>query len=324
MRWLVRPVGQCAGEHRGEIAGGEADQRVVGIERRHDQLRRPRRCPPDRSCARPNDLDQHALVDDQPVARARLVRDQAEVGGAVGLVGGDAALAEPVAQRRRHRLAAQRCLGERRQREAGLVGLFRAARAGSFGVFRHRPSARSVGHRLQLQLGLAGAGRKDGAADRVRAAFHHRAGRREVIAEAVVDQVAGAKAGGEERSRHAPVVGTRTFGLVDRPGRGKHAQGALRWRPNRAPADGREAAERIARTPERCWLSSSSRLRRIGSVASAARARRSLWRHRRRRSRSAKAGAWALRRRRSAPRRHGHQRRLALVGGARLEGVVET
>ena len=70
MRWLVRPVGQAPGEHRREVAGGEADQRVVGIERRHDEL--ADLAVGDRVAgARAHDLDEHAFVDDQALARAR-------------------------------------------------------------------------------------------------------------------------------------------------------------------------------------------------------------------------------------------------------------
>ena len=55
-----------------------------------------------------NDLDDHALVDDQAVASLRFVGDQAEVGRAVALIGGDAARREPLAKSRWHGLAAQR------------------------------------------------------------------------------------------------------------------------------------------------------------------------------------------------------------------------
>ena len=90
MRWLVRPVGHAPGKHRREVAGGEADQRVVGIERRHDHL--ADLAVGDRIAgAGAHDLDDHAFVDDQAFARRGLVGDQAEVGGAVALVGGDAA-----------------------------------------------------------------------------------------------------------------------------------------------------------------------------------------------------------------------------------------
>ena len=38
MRVLVRPVGQRARQHRRQVAGAEADQRVVGVQRGHDHL----------------------------------------------------------------------------------------------------------------------------------------------------------------------------------------------------------------------------------------------------------------------------------------------
>ncbi len=54
-----------------------------------------------------------------------------------------------------------------------------------------------IADRRDLRLGLADAGRHDGAADRERAELHHRGGRREVISEGVGHAVAGAKAAGE-------------------------------------------------------------------------------------------------------------------------------
>jgi hypothetical protein len=94
-----------------------------------------------------------------------------------------------------------------------------------------------VGDRRELLLGLADAGGKDGAAERVRGGLHHRAGGREVVREGVVHQVAGTETRGEQRARQAVVVGARAFGFVERAGRGEHAPA------RRAPAHRREAAE---------------------------------------------------------------------------------
>src|SRR6185369_1881862 len=71
-----------------------------------------------------DDLDDDALVDDETFACLGLVGDQAEVGRAIALERRDAALLEPAAERRGHRLAAQARARERRQRDAGFVGLF--------------------------------------------------------------------------------------------------------------------------------------------------------------------------------------------------------
>jgi putative ABC transport system permease protein len=48
-------------------------------------------------------------------------------------------------------------------------------------------------------------------------------GQREVVGEAVVDQVAGTKARGEQGSRQPPVIRTRALRFVDRAGGGEHA-----------------------------------------------------------------------------------------------------
>ena len=239
----LRAAGRAAARQDGaEVAGAEAHQRVVRVQRGHHHLA-------DLAVghrlagARAHDLDDHAFVEHQALARRGLVGDQAQVGGAVALVGLDAACAQQVAQRGGEGLAADRGLAQRGQRHAALVGLFQrdAQEAGRAGI----GIGTQLGHRLQLQLGVAHAAGKDRAADGVRAAFHHRAGRRQVVAEAVVHQVAGAKAGGEQRAAEAPVVGAGAFGFVDRAGRLEHAPRRAR-RALRAPADGGEAAEGVA------------------------------------------------------------------------------
>src|SRR5205814_684590 len=62
-------------------------------------------------------------------------------------------------------------------------------------------------------------------------------GGREMVRKAVVDEIAAAKAGGEERAHHPPVIRRGALGLADPPGRDEHA-------PRFAPARCREAAER--------------------------------------------------------------------------------
>ena len=101
-----------------------------------------------------------------------------------------------------------------------------------------------VGHRGQLQLGVADAAGKHGAAQRKSALLRHRAGGREVVAEAVVDQVARAHAGGVQAARHAPAVRVVALRLVQRAGRLEHAPRLARV-AQAAPAAGGEAGEGI-------------------------------------------------------------------------------
>ena len=75
-------------------------------------------------------------------------------------------------------------------------------------------------------------------------ALHHLAGGREVVGEAVVDDVAGPEAGGVEGAGEAPVVGPRPFRVVDRPGRGEDAGEARRRRGVQA-AEGQPAAVQL-------------------------------------------------------------------------------
>ncbi len=129
-----------------------------------------------------------------------------------------------------------------------------------------------VGHRLQLQFGIAHPGREDGATDRLGAGLDHRGGRRQVVAETVVQQVAGTKAGGVQCAADAPVVGTPAFRFVDRAGRLKDpTRAGARAGTQTAPADRGQAAEDVASDARSRWRSSSSCLRSTGSRASAAR-----------------------------------------------------
>ncbi len=152
-------AGTRAGQHGGEVAGAEADQRVVGVEQRGDDDLADFARRDGIAGARTHDFDEHAFVDDEPFARLGLVGDRAEVGRRVRLVAGDAAGER--ARRERLRGKASRRnerLGETRQRDAHLVRLLendleerrRADVAG-------RPQ---LGHRLHLLLGLPDPGRE--------------------------------------------------------------------------------------------------------------------------------------------------------------------
>ena len=241
---LVGTAGRAdPGQQRREIAGAETDQRVIGIERRHHDLADIAQRH-DVAGARTHDLEDHAFVDDQALARFGFVGDEAQVGGAVALVRRDAARRKAVAQGGRKSFAADRGFRQRGKRNAELVGFFEQQPEETRGAdVAIGPQRR---HRLHLQIGLAGAGGEHGAADRVGTAFHHRAGRREVVAEGVVDEVAGAKAGREQGAAHAPVVGARAVGLVDRPGRREDTRRPPRRVATSAPADCGKAAEHVA------------------------------------------------------------------------------
>ena len=79
-----------------------------------------------------------------------------------------------------------------------------------------------ISDRAQLLLGLAGAGRDHRAAERLRRALGHRPGRGQMVGEGIVDEVAGAEAGGVEGARHAEEIGASGLQLVNRPGRGEN------------------------------------------------------------------------------------------------------
>ena len=194
--------------------------------------------------ARAHDLHQHALVHHQPLARRRLVGNDAELGRRVGLVAGHAALGQPVAQAWREGLAAEQRLPQPRQRHAELGGLLQQDAQEAGGA--HVGVGLQVLHGLQLLLGVAGAAREHAAAQRQRAAFQDPGPGGEVVAEAVVHQVAGLEAGGLQGAGAAPVVGTVAFGFVDGAGRLVDAPRPAH-RARGAPADGAEAAEGIVR-----------------------------------------------------------------------------
>ena len=134
-------------------------------------------------------------------------------------------LLHPLLQRGGEGLARHQRLGQAGQGNALGLGFFQdqLQKAGRANVARRA----QLGHGLHLLLGLARATGKHRAAHRMGAVFHHRPSRDKVVAEAVVDQLARAKACGVNGARHAPVVAAQAFGLVDRAGAGEHARHGL-------------------------------------------------------------------------------------------------
>jgi hypothetical protein len=139
-----------------------------------------------------------------------------------------------VAHRRQEGLARDQRLGQRGQLDAEFVGLLQ--QDAQEGGCAHIAVGLQVGHCRHLLLGLADAGRKHRAAQRLRAGFEDPGARRHVIGEAVVHQVAGAKARGKQRPRRAPVIRAAPFRFVDGARRRKHT-------PEPAPLRSGQAAE---------------------------------------------------------------------------------
>ena len=165
MRMLVRPHGDGSviTAERSPIA--KPDHRIVGIERGdHDlaDLALRHRI----AGAGAHDLDQHGLVDDHAFARLALVGDDAELGGGVALQHRDAARGEFLPQRGRQRRAGNEAAPER----GGLAGLLGGVEQDLQKVRRADIASRlEMRDRLELLLGIAGAGRDDRAAERMRA-----------------------------------------------------------------------------------------------------------------------------------------------------------
>jgi hypothetical protein len=162
-----------------------------------------------------------------------------------------------------------------------------------------------VGDCLELLVRVADAGRDHRAAQRARAAVEDPAARRQVVGEAVVDQVAGTETRGMERALGAPETAARRLQLVDRAGRGEEA----RRRAGRQTAEGRRF--RLQRDQVRLAGHRESRQgravghrRRVDAVQNAREAGRRLL----------GVGQLALQR--------GHERRLALLRAACFE-IVE-
>ena len=203
---------------RRQIAGGETQQRVVGVQRRDhdfaDFAGRDRR-----AAAGPDDFQINAFVDDEARVGNALVRDQPQVGGGVRLQRGDSARREITAGRGRQRLA-----GHQRLVDAGHIG---GALGGFFqDNFQERRCAEitvraQVGDGLHLQFGLARSRGNHRAAERVAAGIAHRAGRREVVGKRVVRNITGAKPGRKQRARETPVVAAVGGRFVNRARRGE-------------------------------------------------------------------------------------------------------
>ncbi len=210
-------------EHRREVAGGEAHQRIVLVEGGDDHL--PHLARGHRVAgAGPDDLEDHLLVDDEALARGRLVGDDAQVRRAVGLVGVDPARAHEFAHRRQERLARDERPPDRGGVHAQLVALLEdeleeRRRA-------HVARGPQVRDHARLHLGLPDAARDHRAAHAVQSGLEHAAGGREVVRVAVEDDVARAEARGEQAARGAPEVGAAALRVVDRPGRDEDARQA--------------------------------------------------------------------------------------------------
>ena len=151
----------------------------------------------------------------------------------------DAALGQPIAQRRGKGFTAQHGLGHAGQGHAHLSGFLDNdfQKAGRANVARRA----QLGHGLHLLLGLAGAAGKHGAAQGMGPGFHHGARGHKVVAEAVVDQLTRAKTCGKHGPGHAPVIAPRALGFINRAGAGKHAGHV------RAKANAGKAAKGMAR-----------------------------------------------------------------------------
>ncbi|MCY1527672.1 hypothetical protein D9M68_627440 [compost metagenome] len=150
---------------------------------------------------------------------------------------------DPVVQARRKGLARDERLGEPGQLLTLFFGLLQQdlqeARRARIAV------GLEVDDGFELLLGLARAAREDGAAQGVRAAFHDRAGRRHVVAEAVVDQLAAAKTRRMQRPRGAPVVARFALGFVDGAGAREDARHARPAHDRRKAAEGVVGAARL-------------------------------------------------------------------------------
>jgi hypothetical protein len=212
-------AGPAGGDH-GEVAGGEAQQRIGLVEDRRHHLA---------GLARRGGLAglqiQHlhdGLGVQVPAAFLRaLVGQAAEVGGAVALQHPHAEAGLQVgAQRLGEHLGHHvgHLDGERRPGLAGLA----EERVQEAGRAQVGGGAQVVGH-LHLKLGLAHPGGDDGAAQGPGGAVEHEAERGQVVAGGVVDDLAGAESGGGQGVSEAPEVGRVALGVVDGAGRHEDA-----------------------------------------------------------------------------------------------------
>ena len=205
-------TGAFARHDRAEVSGREADQRIIGVQRRHHDfadfalLNRV-------AGSRRDDLDHHAFIDDHPLHRRALIGDIAQIGGGVVLQAGDAPVRILLTQRREQRPAAHDRLGDGK-RHALFIGPvqdhlqeIRRARIG-----RHA----DIRRRTHLKVGLADARGHHRRAHRCGAAFEDHSGRRQMVGEAVLHDVARTDPGGMEEPPDPPPVGRCLTRLVDR------------------------------------------------------------------------------------------------------------
>ena len=178
MRAFVRPHGEIPGHQRREIAGGEADHRIVAIERGYDHLS-------DFTFrhgiagAGPNNLDDDAVVHDHAFARFALVSDNPQLGRGVALKDGNAAPAKLVAQRRWQRGARDEAALERGR----IFSRFFGGIEQDFQEVRRTDiSCRFVVHdRLKLLLCVSDTAGDNRATKCMRAQFQNETAGREVI-----------------------------------------------------------------------------------------------------------------------------------------------
>ena len=228
------PARARTGKHRGQVAGGEAHQRIVRIEGcnyNFADLAVGKRF----AAAGPDDLDQHLLARDQPFARLALVGDDSQLGGAVGLVCRDSARLEERAHYRHEGLARHQRALDRRRRERELVAFLED----QLEERRRADVARrlEVGDGARLHLGLSNAARDHRAAEVMQPRLEHASRGREVVGKTVEHHVSRREPRGDERSRRVPEIGAPALGLVDRAGRDEDARKA-RWRSRVEAAEG--------------------------------------------------------------------------------------
>ena len=134
----------------------------------------------------------------------------------------DAALGQPIAQRRGKGLATQHGFGQAGQGHAHFSSLL----DNDFQKTRCANVARraQLGHGLHLLLGLTRATGKHGAAQGMGPGFHHGARGHKVVAEAVVDQLTRSKTSCVHGPGHAPVIAPRALGFINGAWAGKHAR----------------------------------------------------------------------------------------------------
>ena len=186
------PAFEAAGRGPGrEVAGGEAQQRIVALKARHHDLADLARGGGFVG-SRGHDLDDEFIVDKhagqkRAVGAIGLVGDDSEIRGGVGLARLDAVALELGAQGGRQRGAGHQRLVQGRDVDAGRARLVendleKVGRA----AIDAGPEMRDRGDQ---QFGIAGTGGDDRAAKRQRAAFEDPSAGGEVIGKAVDDDL---------------------------------------------------------------------------------------------------------------------------------------